>query len=181
MLSAAKKQNSAYQSSASVVDGKLILSFPNAKTPVVWQLDMAEVKASALEVKGDKDPFVLVLRTTKGEAVDVAPFTTKEEAVEGLVAVTTALQNAHGLIRPASKTAGQESLPPSYHPAHNKPGKKRWGLLLGAVIVLGTLLFLINSVTSTIPMPPASGDYAADGNAAAPQNGVPMSAEDFFK
>ncbi|MCD8497056.1 MAG: hypothetical protein LRZ85_02605 [Alphaproteobacteria bacterium] len=71
-------------------------------------------------------------------------------------------------------------LPPSYHPAHNKPGKKRWGLLLGAVIVLGTLLFLINSVTSTIPMPPASGDYAADGNAAAPQNGVPMSAEDFL-
>ena len=41
-----------YQSSARVVDGKLILSFPHALTPVVWQMDLSQTKASALEVQG---------------------------------------------------------------------------------------------------------------------------------
>ena len=68
-----------YKSSAKVVDGKLILSFPNAVNPVVWQMESQEAKASALEVNdNEKSGYDLVLKTLKGERVQVASFAEKE-------------------------------------------------------------------------------------------------------
>lgn len=177
MITALKKSKSLYDSSASVVDGKLILSFPGAKTPVVWQMDLTEAKASALEVQGQKDPFTLVLKTAKGEAMDIAPFSTKEEAVEGLVAVTRALQNAHGLIRPG--VAG-DSQAVSGIPQIAKKGKSRWWLL--GVIFLGLVGLWIGLGALRGPGAGVSSDAALDGEAAPgqTQNGVPMSADEFL-
>ena len=42
------------QSIANVVDGKLILSLPEAATPVIWQMDLEQAQSCALEVKEDK-------------------------------------------------------------------------------------------------------------------------------
>lgn len=177
MISAAKKQKPAYEASASVVDGKLILSFPNARTPVVWQMDLSEVKASAMEVKGDKSPFTLTLRTTKGEALEVAPFDTKEEAVEALVAITKALQNAHGLIRPVSAGEGSGITAPPRTTPYVPAGKKRWGRLVLALLVLAGILYLFLSLQTAMPV---QGDGSYDTAAPAPQNGVPMSADEFL-
>ena len=75
MISALKKMHK-NNASASVVDGKLILSFPHAQTPVIWQMDLAEAKASALEVlKAEKGTdFTLTLKTQKGEKVKIDLF-----------------------------------------------------------------------------------------------------------
>lgn len=177
MMTALKKSKSPYESSASVVDGKLILSFPNAKTPVVWQMDMAEVKASALEVRGEKDPFTLVLKTTKGEAMDVAPFATKDEAVEGLVAVTRALQSAHGHIRPV--TAAPANVQTEFAAA--PPARKsRWGALVLVIAVLAGLWFLLGALQGPMAGLPPGATIPGDETASAPQNGVPMSADEFL-
>lgn len=183
MMTALKKQKSPYESSASVVDGKLILSFPNARTPVVWQMDLMEVKASAMEVKGEKDPFTLILRTTKGDALEVAPFATKEEAVEALVAITRALQSAHGLIRPAGVSEAPAKIQPVSGGAFASGGKPRWGRLALAVLILAGVLYLFLTMQRVIPnVPPdASGGIMADmSRSGQPQNGVPMSADEFL-
>lgn len=176
MFSTAKKQDF-YASSASVVDGKLILSFPSAKIPVVWQMDLAEVKASALEVRGEKDPFTLVLRTTKSEVVDIAPFTTKEEAVAGLVAVTKALHGAHGMIRPAANT-DSPSQPAPVRP-QAKSGKGKWLVLFGIIAFLGFITFFMASLQppiSGVPMDASGGEMRADSQ----KTGVPVSADEFL-
>lgn len=180
MKTALKKSKNPYESSASVVDGKLILSFPGAKTPVVWQMDLAEAKASALEVQGTKDPFTLVLRTAKGDAVDIAPFATKEEAVEGLIAVTHALQNAHGQIRPINVAAVNTSSKHTESHAVAPARKSRWGLLVLAIVVLAGLYVLLASVQGPMAgLPP--GAVIPDEQASAPQpSGVPMSADEFL-
>ena len=50
MIAALKNISNKNGASANVVDGKLILSFPHAQTPVLWQMDLAQAKASAIEV-----------------------------------------------------------------------------------------------------------------------------------
>ena len=54
------KKDKTKTTSASVVDGKLILSFPHAQTPVLWQMDLTQAKASSLEVtKSEKGKVAL--------------------------------------------------------------------------------------------------------------------------
>ena len=78
----AKKTNK--RASAKVVDGKLILSLPDALTPVVWQMDLAHAKASALEVRCNNEAmnaYTLTLKTPKGETIEVAAFDERENAM----------------------------------------------------------------------------------------------------
>lgn len=183
MISALRKQKTTYSSTANVVDGKLILSCPGAVSPVVWQMDMVEVKASALEVTEDKQAepsaFVLMLRTLKDELVTIANFATKDEAVVTLLAVTGALQNAHGLIRPVTNSA-QAGTQARAHP--DKTGKSRWGSLVLALVILGGIFFMLSSFKTPIPAAPGSdADTAEEALQKAPENGVPLSAEEFLK
>src|SRR5690606_21303301 len=56
-----------YAASASVVDGTLIISLPDAITPVVWRFALGQAKASALEVRPQDDgTFMLLLKTPRG-------------------------------------------------------------------------------------------------------------------
>ena len=55
MLNTLFKKQEETSASANVVDGKLILSLPEAENPVVWQMDLSSAKASALEVKKDEE------------------------------------------------------------------------------------------------------------------------------
>ncbi|MCD8539998.1 MAG: hypothetical protein LRY55_09685 [Leadbetterella sp.] len=147
---------------------------------------MAEVKASALEVfedeKGGASGVVLRLRTLKDDFVTIASFVTKEEAVVTLMAVTSALQNAHGMIRPAVAAAVLTAEKPlSLSRAERQKGKRRWGMLLLALVVLGGLMFVFSGVKTSIPPIPDSSGNMAIGQNQAPQNGVPLSAEEFLK
>ena len=166
-------------SSASVVDGKLILSFPGALVPVVWQMDLTQAKASALEVHDTKTGFALVLKNPKPETVDIATFAKREDAVNGLMAASRALAGAHGQIRPNNEMSGVTTI----HTI-NKPGSVT--RLLGAVLGLAFLVALFGFWASMAPRPPASMDTAT-GNTTSSTNsgqnepGMPMSADDFLK
>ncbi|MGB4057840.1 MAG: hypothetical protein WBK77_07125 [Alphaproteobacteria bacterium] len=173
-------------SSASIVDGKLILSCPEASTPVVWQMDLSQAKASALEVReNEKGGYILHLKTLKGENVDVANFSAKEEAVDALMATARALENAQGHIRPASSNANTASAPES-HTASRPEKKGKWGtMLLGAILIL----ILMGIWGALAPRPPG-GMSGNQGSASAPagktfgantdEPGVPLSADEFL-
>ena len=165
-------------SSARVVDGKLILSYPEAINPVVWQMDLSQAKASALEVSQNaKGQSVLTLKTAKGEAVDIAPFATKEEAVSALMAAAHALENAQGHIRPLgiAHQNGTTALN-----THTKEQKSFWAAsILGALLIV--ILIMIWGALNA--RPPASSEPLASTTKSFGQqdeNGVPLSADEFL-
>jgi len=181
MISALTKRNK-NNASASVVDGKLILSFPHAQTPVIWQMDLAEAKASALEVlKAEKgNNFTLTLKTQKGEKVQIASFDSREEALDGLMAASDALKNAHGRIQVA---ANEDQKIAISHAPRKKAGKGQWFTALAALFALVILFGFWATISPKPPtsIQPASGNLAAQNAAPAAQsNGVAVSADDFL-
>ncbi len=127
------------RNSARVIDGKLVLSFPNALSPVLWQFDLCQVKASALEVlkSGEKgDACFLQLRTARGETQKIAEFETMEEGRGALLIVSRAMEKARGRIR---------CRPESDNNASSAAAAPRHGFWGGFLRFLGVLagLFLI--------------------------------------
>lgn len=182
----AYKNSNKNNSSARVVDGKLILSFPEALTPVVWQMDLTQAKASALEVRETKGNFTLTLKTAKGEAVDVASFATKEESVAALMAAAKALENAHGQIRPAGVAANESNGVALSMPMRG--GKRsRWTAGFLGVALIVVLMFIWGSLAPRAPMSVGSGRTAATAPGTSQpfgqqgdENGVPLSADEFL-
>ena len=81
--------------SASIIDNSLVLSLPNALNPVVWRMELAKAKMSAFEIREDKlGDFVLTLKTPKGDTNEIARFKSRNDALKGLNAVTTAMRKA---------------------------------------------------------------------------------------
>lgn len=178
-----------YAASASVIDNTLILSLPDAITPVVWRLDLGQTKASALEVRErEEGVFALLLKTPRGDVNDIANFATRGRAVAALMAVTRAMEQAQGQIRNFANDSD------SYNPTHlpvpvrgrksknyNPKGShdKGWvgGLIaLALIVVLGGLIMNMGPkpVSSLSAASPAAGTPAIE-------SGVPVSADDFLK
>ncbi len=168
------------QARASIVDGKLILSLPHALTPVVWQMDLAQAKASALEVRDNKEngSSALILKTARGETTEIAPFEKKSDAVDALMAVSRALESAHGHIR-GGAAAGETATVVS--PAQPRKRGKWIAIVLGLLMLLvlinlwGAMLPSTPRGFETSPLSPVSQTGGGD------QNGVPVSADEFLK
>ena len=94
--------------SAKIIDGKLILSFPDAITPIIWQMDFGAAKMSALEIRTLDEKNQLLLTAPKADTIEIASFNDKNQAIDHLVAISKALDKAQGNIRQkdgkASKT-----------------------------------------------------------------------------
>lgn len=164
-----------YQSSAKVVDGSLIISLPDAVTPIVWRMELANVKASALEVQAHEKGFMLMLKTPRGEAHDIAPFETKEAAVHALMRVSHALQNASGNMAPA---AAQDNQRAHVTPAPHKKGSPwKWGAALAGIIVV----MLLFSYLANLRGPSPQGVSASGAGTSEALSGVPQSADDMLK
>lgn len=164
--------------SASVVDGKLILSFPSALTPVVWQMDLSTAKASALEVQEKNGGYALILKTPKGENLDIAPFDDRTKAVQGLMAASNALENAYGHIHPANSNKSESYKEP------RRRQKKGHALPIMVSVLLVFLLFLLwNAASLQAPQQYQQANSVMDDAAsnAAHSSGVPVSADDFLK
>lgn len=185
-----KKEEST--ASANVVDGKLILSFPDAVSPVLWQMELAEAKASALEVAAGKEEgqHALILKTAKGEKIDIATFTSRADAVAGLMAAANALENAQGQIRsgastlesaPTNGAAKQPKPKKNLTQAEKKQKQKRWLTGILALVVLFICFSLWASVVPRVVSTSAPNTGVVTG-VTSPQNssGVPVSADDFL-
>lgn len=174
------KTAKSYQSSARVVDGTLILSLPDAVSPIVWRMDLGHAKSSALEVRDDgKGGASLVLKTPRGDIHDIAPFAHRDQAIRALMAVSRALEQPQGKIRSAT-AANDES-----KAVERKSVAGKWLTGLAAFAVLGLMIaFLLNYAPKSQTFDTASAANAAtqmDGFAPASGTpGVPVSADDFL-
>jgi hypothetical protein len=172
-----------YTASASVVDGTLILSLPDAISPVVWRLELGQAKASALEVREDENgTFTLTLKTPRGDINTIASFVSRGRAVAALMEVGRAMQQAHGQIYPAANDS--EPYNPALLPvptlkrkrAQPQASKGGWGALVAILLIITLGYFLLNMGPNTI----RSGSSSITASTAT-ASGVPVSADDFFK
>lgn len=191
---------SSKKASASVVDGKLILSLPDALKPVLWQMDLVPARASALEIDdAGEGRFALLLKAPKAETTTIAVFADREAALSALMAASAALERAHGQIRggesqpKVTSSAGVDvpawtSSPPAAFgtvQTHDHQSAMRWIAGIAGIVLLG---FLLNTLWTLSPRPPASMPSApsASGTSAAPLSdkpppdavGVPLSADE---
>ncbi|MCC6598017.1 MAG: hypothetical protein IT559_04440 [Alphaproteobacteria bacterium] len=159
--------------SAHVVDGRLILSLPLAIRPIVWQMDLSQTKSSALEVReaDEGKTHILVLKTPRGETVEIAPFANKNDAIEGLMAVTGAFENAQGQMQP-NNTANNASVTTVQGRPPAAKGHGKWLAAILILILTGTLFLLWTSPTGPASQTPID-----------PQNtaGVPLSADAYLQ
>ncbi len=169
-----------YTSTAKVIDGILILSLPDAISPVVWQMELGQSKSSALEIRNLEDgKFILTLKTPRQDVLDIATYANRDLAIKALLATSQALEKAQGRLK--SGASGYQ--PPLYPLPALSQYKSSFGfwcvikrilkiLAIGlsglAMIVL--ILFVIGKLLTGI----SSNDTSPSGNA-------PMSADEFLE
>lgn len=160
--------------SAKVVDGNLIISLPNAKNPIVWRMALGEARAAALEVIARNDDHILILKTAKGETTDIAPFDTREAATDALMAVSHAMENASGHIKPSATTVGNGVV------AAPKDGSA-WKWLIPLALILAALFFFSQTASmTTSSLDSIGGAGTSTTTSGAGDVGVPLSADSFL-
>ena len=175
-----------FESSACVVDGSLILTLPNAINPVVWRMELGNVKTSALEVRNSSDGYYnLILKTPKGDVHDIAPFENKEAAVSALIKVSNALKNAPKTERDVQTQNIENNKFIDSKKTFLKPdeGAIKWLVALAGVIFVVFLYAYIAKTSPNIQMNDIPGQETAttiDGNITS-ESGVPQSANDLLK
>ncbi len=176
-----KKTSGDYESSAKVVDGNLILSLPNAINPIVWRMELGNVKASALEVRTNTTDgtHVLTLKTPKGDVHEIAPFAQRDDALRALMRVSTALQGAQGKIAVATTiTASHSATQPESGSGY------KWLLTLGGVLIVIFLFAYLSSLTpqqmdsTNVGAPESATSVTGEPNA---ESGVPQSADQLLR
>lgn len=169
-------------SNITVVDGKLILSLPDAQMPVVWQMDLEKAQSSVFTIQEDKKAknFTLILKNSDDTANEIASFENKQEAVDVLMETSSVIQNAHGQINPSAANNNGQA------PAQKNAGgndRTSAALALALIFVLG----LIWSVSASRKLDPSarittastSSNFPSSANARE-SSGVPVSADDFL-
>lgn len=174
-----------YSASASVVDGTLIISLPQAVTPVVWRMELGYVRASALEVRTQDDGiYMLTLKTPKGDVHDIAPFSTRGKAVQALMSVSRAMEQAHGQMRSAAangtgNTADNMQTTTVSAARHQESSKGRFITGVVGTVLLLILIGVFLNATSPHTASMANGSTSGSADKAA-ATGVPLSADEFL-
>lgn len=171
-----------YKTKANVNGTTLVLSTPDAVSPGVWRLDLAETKECVFEVDAakKKDHFDLVKKNASGTKKIIATYDARPKAMRALIKVTKALETV--------ETASNQSV---Y--VQKKKGFPWLKLLL--LIVFGYIAFSIFTVSRPLlvgapqapqvqaPQAQSNAPQATDGQQERPVQddvGVPMSADDFL-
>lgn len=179
--SAATKQQHA-SSNITIVDGKLILSLPDAQMPVVWQMDLEKAQSSVFTIQEDKKAknFTLILKNSDGTTNEIASFESKQDAVDILMETSSVIQNAHGQIRPNAANNNGQAQTQNNAGRNNKTSA---ALALALILVLG----LIWSVSASRKLDPSARSTTASTSSNFPSStnaressGVPVSADDFL-
>ncbi len=169
-------------SQAKIVDGKLVLSFPQAVRPVLWHMNIAETQSCAFEIRESEAPggkYSLILKKDKEAPLEIAAFPGLEEATGALMAVSSALEKSRGLSQ--GFAVGGEA-----HQVQSS-GTGSFLRFAGAVAGIILLLVLVNALWSLAPRPPQSiasanlSDLGATNQQKAKETiGAPVSADDFL-
>jgi len=170
-------------STVTVVDGKLILSLPNAQTPVVWQMDIEKAQSAAFTIHENKKKksHALVLKNQDSEVDEIALFDSKEGAIEILMETSAALQNAQGQITAGSPANSNNNSSLTGATASKEEGGDKLGAFLALALVVA--LIFIWSVSSSVPEKISGTSNASSASSdvdARQSSGVPVSADDFL-
>ncbi len=172
---------------ANVVDNHLILSIPNAETPVLWRMELKKTGAASFEVKEDKNgSYLLVVKPTKTTSETIAPFEDKQDAIDALMAASNALQNA-----PTDATTvsvGSNTKPTKKQVKNNtanvtndnKAGSTWLIIILGTAVTIGLFAYLSGKAPQDTTL---NAQTISSIQKSSPQTatGVPVSADDFLK
>ena len=169
-----------HSASAKVADGRLILSLPDAETPVLWVMDLDEAATAVIRLEVDKQGNNILKKYGAKAAVEtVAVYHRRKDAENALVKASAALENA----RNTRLRVGPNSQPVIVRPASLISRLFTTFLYIWFVVYLSSAL-LGMFTGHTIQQPPQNNTTAAtttpdqkDMDAA----GVPLSADDFLK
>ena len=170
-----------YISSAKVVDGVLILSMPDAISPVVWQMELGQSKSSALEIKNsDSGEFILTLKTPRQDVLDIARYASKDIAIKALLVTSQALEKAQGQLKSAPQNNQHSPLYPVPAISHYQSEYGFWTFfkktlsflakIMGGIIIIVVVFFLITKIF-----------FANPSGVTAPSESKPMSADEFLQ
>ena len=160
--------------SAKILDGILVLTLPDATRPVVWQMELGQTKSSAMEVREQEGgSFLLVLKTPRQDVVEIAPYDSRDKAVRALIAISKAMENAHGQLRAAPANSNQYL--PAVIPTGTGASRISAGRIGIGIAIILLLVFFLTRIDSSTPasLSPASGSATAE-------TGEPQSADDFL-
>ncbi|MCB9987762.1 MAG: hypothetical protein H6868_00345 [Rhodospirillales bacterium] len=186
-----EKITGTYKSNAKVVDGVLILSLPDAISPLVWRLDLDKATNAALEIQESEDgTFLLCQKPEKGTAKTIAPFATRKKAVRALMVASHAMENAPPTVikTVATPANNQEStgsratvVTAPAAPPSEKKGKSALTAVIGIILLLGLIFLLLNMGPQTIGGMPEQNANMAAGTSSGNTAGTPVSADDFLR
>ncbi len=164
------------QNSAKIVGEKIVLSLPNATTPVVWQMDLNAAQSASFTVQEDKKKktFNLVLKKDDGAIEDIAPFDTKDTAVAVLMDTADALQNANNNIPEIAVGAAMQSS------ANSDKKNDRIGALLAFALVIVLFGIWLISASNNPPLQEIAQGSETSIAAGTSESGVAVSADDFL-
>jgi hypothetical protein len=127
---------------------------------------------------------MLILKTPRGDDTEIAPFAARTEAIDALMAVSRALEKAHGHIRPFSGTSQTDGNSSTAGSTSRQPARG-FGKWIAVILGIVLLLILFNVWGALLPRPagglqplePAQLDQLPPPA----DTGVPISADDFLK
>lgn len=169
-----------YTSNAKVIDGVLILSLPDAISPVVWQMELGQSKSSALEIRNSDDgKFILTLKTPRQDVLDIASYANKDVAIKALMATSQALEKAQGQL----KVRVTNNHSPNYPVPAIQDYKSESGFLTGIKKILKFLAALIGSLIILAFVIFLVGKFfiGNSANVANSSESAPVSADEFFE
>ncbi len=166
---------------ANVVDNHLILSLPKAKNPVIWRMELKKTGSVAFEVKeNDKNTYLLQIKQGKSTPETVAPFDTKENAVEALMIASQALQNAPAQAQQNKQAPTSKKNQNSKNAANNNQSGTKWILILMSTILIIALFVYLSSLIPTETTLNAQRTSTTKKLSPQKKTGVPVSADDFL-
>ncbi len=178
MTKTSDKSEQQSSSSVTIVDGKLILSLPDAKMPVVWQTDFTQAQSSVFTIQEDKKKtFTLISKNSENVVIEIATFDKKQDAVDILMDTSAVIQNAHG----QTKQSPSNNIPAQ---SVEKNDRTSAALALALIIVLG-LIWTMSASKKLDPSANTASSNSTSLNSASSTNpressGVPVSADDFL-
>jgi len=172
-----KNMSDKFSSTAKVVDGILILSLPDAISPVVWQMELGQSKSSALEVRpADNGTFILTLKTPRQDVLEIATYASRDDAVKALLATSEALEKGQGQL----KSGEQYHYPVPALSSLKGDGKSLWFwvkrvfytfMILILTLLAISVLYTVGKVILSGPASPTSSSTESS----------PISADDFLE
>lgn len=177
-----------YGPTAKVADGRLVLSLPDAETPVVWVMDLMDAATSVIRLESDKQGFsVLKKYGGKGAAETVAVYRSRKKAENALVKAAHALEKA----KDSRLHVGPNAQPVIIRPASLIGRVFTFFLYVWFAVYLGMMMygylgmFLgMDAASQAVQqsMLQQQQDTAKPAPQPAPvQDGMPMSADEFLK